>query len=391
MPHKVLFVDPRLSHITGGAERLTVEKILALDPNRFAVTVLTRAGRRESALFGALRRARPDVDLIQITDYSRIDSRIDDDRVQDFVAAHRGQALVNRDETVDDAICFNTHAKAIVERADWDLVSFSFLTDLFGLEPRCPVAFHIYGLPPADMVAAEAPLLRRVSAISAVSGYVRDEFCALFGGACPPRRVTLLRPALPIRFLSPVTRGKRDIDFAYVGRLVQRKGVDTAIRALAGFGRASDVRPTLAIAGAGPEQQSLLRLCRDLDVEQQVRFCGALDAAGLIALLDRVRWFLHPGRKPEAFGLAGLEAMARGVPCLVSTPGGMREYLRDGHNGWEIPTSDTDLFAARMQAVLREADQDLALRSQARATAERFSRQHFESAVNRFYAAALEI
>jgi glycosyltransferase involved in cell wall biosynthesis len=131
-------------------------------------------------------------------------------------------------------------------------------------------------------------------------------------------------------------------------------------------------------------------LCRDLELADQVRFCGELDSVGLIALLDRVRWFLHPGRKPEAFGLAALEAMARGVPCLVSTPGGMREYLYHGKNGWEIAASEADLFAERMQAVLDDPARETDFRAHARATAAGFSRQRFEDAVNRFYDAALE-
>jgi spore coat protein SA len=270
------------------------------------------------------------------------------------------------------------------------LVSCSFLTDLFGLEPKCPVAFHIYGLPPADMVAAEAPLLRRISAMSAVSGYVSDAFCALFGAERIPGPVSPLAPALSAQFLADTPRGSRELEFAYVGRLVPGKGVDTAIRALARVSRSCASPPTLMIAGTGPEEPVLRGLCRDLGLADQIRFCGELDSVKLIALLDRVRWFLHPGRKPEAFGLAPLEAMARCVPCLASTPGGMREYLQHGKNGWEIAGSEADLFAERMQAVLDDPAAEPDFRDHARATAAGFSRQGFEEAVNRFYEAALE-
>ncbi|MGA7981804.1 MAG: glycosyltransferase family 4 protein, partial [Chromatiaceae bacterium] len=278
----------------------------------------------------------------------------------------------------------------IVECGDWDLVSCSFLTDLFGLEPKCPVAFHIYGLPPADMVAAEAPLLRSISAMSAVSGYVSEAFRARFGPERMPCTVAPLAPALSSQFLADKPRRSRKVEFACVGRLVPGKGVDTAINALGHLTRSRASRPTLMIAGTGPEEPLLRELCRDLGLADQVRFCGELDSVGLIALLDRVRWFLHPGRKPEAFGLAALEAMARGVPCLVSTPGGMREYLHDGKNGWEIAASEAYLFADRMQAVLDDPAREAEFRTQARATAAGFSRQRFDEAVNRFYRAALE-
>jgi hypothetical protein len=310
--------------------------------------------------------------------------------VRRFVRRHGGAALVGKNLAVDDAVTFHAVAGEVVNRGDWDPVSCSFLTDVFGLAPFCPIAFHIYGLPPIEMAGVEAPLLRRVTAFSAVSSFVRDEFCALFGGLVPKSAVTVILPSLSEPFFGGGGKPMRDIDFACAGRLVPRKGVDVAIRAVAALVSSGEANPALAIAGEGPERPALEALCRDLRVQDAVWFLGELNAEALCRLLDRVRWFVHPARKPEAFGLAGLEAMARGVPCLASTPGGMSEYLRHGCNGWEIAASDPELFAEGMRTVLRQGFPEESFRANARATAAQFSRTEFARAVNAFYLAASE-
>lgn len=364
---------------------LTLQKIQALQSQRFAVSILTR-DLPPSPLFLEFRQKCPNVEVIAIT----LPEGFKVEAVREYVAHYRGEALTGKDRTVDDAIIFNTYASELVNRGDWDLVSCSFLTDLFGLEPRCPVVFHIYGLPPTEMIPEEIPLLQRVSAISAVSAYIRNEFCSLFADEIVASEVTLLSPSVTDYFSSSPIRASRDIHFAYVGRLTHRKGVDTAIKALACIITPPTARPMLVIAGDGPERLNLQQLSLELGMESMVKFVGELDAKGVKNLLDRVRWFLHPGRMPEAFGIAGLEAMARGVPCIVSAPGGMREYLCHGQNGFEIETSDVLQFAQRMRAVLRKDFPEEDFRRRASSTAGKFTWLTFKESVNTFYGDALK-
>jgi glycosyltransferase involved in cell wall biosynthesis len=63
---------------------------------------------------------------------------------------------------------------------------------------------------------------------------------------------------------------------------------------------------------------------------------------------------------PEPFGMAGPEAMRYGLPVVAFDAGGIREWLTDGENGYLIPWKNVDLFAARLEQLLR--DKALALR-----------------------------
>ena len=109
----------------------------------------------------------------------------------------------------------------------------------------------------------------------------------------------------------------------------------------------------LLIAGPG-DAGAYGRLASALHVEDRVIFAGQTReswkyyAAGDIFLLPT---------KYEAFGLAILEAMATGLPVLVSVRAGAAELIRDGVNGMHIegPT-DSAAIAAKIESLLKDRD-----------------------------------
>jgi glycosyltransferase involved in cell wall biosynthesis len=118
-------------------------------------------------------------------------------------------------------------------------------------------------------------------------------------------------------------RKELDVDGAFVVgtamRLVPIKRPDLLIRAFASAKISS--RCCLLILGAGPEHfvSSLHGLARELGVGESVRFMGfRKDAYDVMQALDV---FVMPSRR-EPFGLALLEAMTLGLPCVAMSDGG---------------------------------------------------------------------
>ncbi|MEE3331516.1 MAG: glycosyltransferase family 4 protein [Myxococcota bacterium] len=108
--------------------------------------------------------------------------------------------------------------------------------------------------------------------------------------------------------------------FAFVGSGWRRKGLDTAIGALAG---SRDERAELWVAGRD-NPGSWRKLAAALGVEKRVRFLGArADIEAVYAACDA--WLL-PTRY-DAFGLVGLEAAAAGLPGIVSSAAGVSEVV----------------------------------------------------------------
>lgn len=95
----------------------------------------------------------------------------------------------------------------------------------------------------------------------------------------------------------------------------------------------------LLLIGDGPERAKAERQARDLNIYEDVRFLGKLEA--IEEVLSVADLFLLPSEK-ESFGLAALEAMACEVPVISSDAGGIPELNVDGQTGFLCPVGDVE-------------------------------------------------
>lgn len=107
----------------------------------------------------------------------------------------------------------------------------------------------------------------------------------------------------------------------------------------------------LILAGDGPERVNIENLCRKLNICDDVRFLGKLDAVEEV--LSVCDLFLMPSEK-ESFGLAALEAMACEVPVISSDAGGIPELNIHGKTGFVSPVRDVDDMAKNALYILSD-------------------------------------
>jgi N-acetyl-alpha-D-glucosaminyl L-malate synthase BshA len=100
-----------------------------------------------------------------------------------------------------------------------------------------------------------------------------------------------------------------------------------------------EIPSKLLMIGDGPERDGAEQLCRDLDICDDVRFLGKLEAVEEV--LSVADLFLMPSEK-ESFGLAALEAMACEVPVVSSNSGGLPELQVQGVTGFMSNIGDID-------------------------------------------------
>ncbi|MDX1250971.1 MAG: glycosyltransferase family 4 protein [Gammaproteobacteria bacterium] len=100
-------------------------------------------------------------------------------------------------------------------------------------------------------------------------------------------------------------------------RLHVQKGVDLSLR---GFARLSQTNPEtyFIIIGDGPEMPALKKLAAELKITSKVRFAGSLSREAVAAYLAAGNVFLFTTLRVEGFPLNVLEALAVGLPCVVS-------------------------------------------------------------------------
>jgi glycosyltransferase involved in cell wall biosynthesis len=117
---------------------------------------------------------------------------------------------------------------------------------------------------------------------------------------------------------------------AFTGRLVPHKGLDALLRAVARL----PPEVQLLIVGRGPELPGMRELAQRLGITERVRFCSEVSDAELPAYLRAADLFVFPSaNRLEGFGLAVAEAMAAGLPVIVSDMPGVREVIEPGREG----------------------------------------------------------
>jgi colanic acid/amylovoran biosynthesis glycosyltransferase len=188
---------------------------------------------------------------------------------------------------------------------------------------------------------------------------------------CPPDRILLARTgvdcaALPFAERMPGPQAR----ILSVGRLVEKKGVEIALRALARLPRdLGDWR--YEIVGSGPLLEELQRLAADLKLGDRVQFVGSLDSAGVRRRLEAADIFLLPSLTAkngdmEGIPVALMEAMASGA-CVVSTRhSGIPELVAHGVSGLLAREGDVDDLVAQLTQALAEPALRLALARRAR-------------------------
>ncbi|MGI6498425.1 MAG: glycosyltransferase family 4 protein [Oscillospiraceae bacterium] len=130
-----------------------------------------------------------------------------------------------------------------------------------------------------------------------------------------------------------------DIVLISMGDLIKRKNYQVAIQALA---KASHSKLRYLICGAGPEKESLKALASALQVDDRVRFLGfRTDIKELLRISDM---FLFTSLQ-EGLARALMEAMASGLPCVVSKIRGNVDLLRNGQGGFLCDPKDAEGFA----------------------------------------------
>lgn len=185
----------------------------------------------------------------------------------------------------------------------------------------------------------------------------------------PADRVRVV--AYPVALAQPGP-AEEGYDVLFASRLVAAKGVHVLLRALA---RLDGVRAL--VAGDGPARAGLEREALRLGVH--VDFAGWIDPDRRAALLRGSRVFALPSLWDEPFGIAGVEALAAGIPVVASNAGGIPFWLQDGNGGLLVPRGDSAALAHAIGRVLDDAALAARLRAAGPAAAARFSvERHLE-------------
>ena len=163
--------------------------------------------------------------------------------------------------------------------------------------------------------------------------------------------VTVIPNGVDVDEFHPDYRERAVLNLFSISRLVPRKNIHVLIAAveqLVNEGAAL----SLTIAGTGPEEERIRRLAERLP--GVVHFIGFIDEARKRSLLTDTDLFVQLSTR-EGLSIATLEALASGVPCVVSNLPGVREPIVPGQTGWLVDDPENvQSVVATLRAVLAD-------------------------------------
>jgi glycosyltransferase involved in cell wall biosynthesis len=139
--------------------------------------------------------------------------------------------------------------------------------------------------------------------------------------------------------------------FLYVGRLAPSKRIGHLLHALAQF-RSDFGSGVLWLVGSGSDRyrRSLLKLARDLGIEDSVTFWGRVPALDKHRLMSHAHCLLMASVR-EGWGLVVTEANACGTPAVVYDVPGLRDAVRDEATGLVVPPGPANLARAMFRLI----------------------------------------
>lgn len=192
------------------------------------------------------------------------------------------------------------------------------------------------------------------SAVAFDSAMTRDIVTAAYG--LDSQRGCVIQPAIDTLRFRPPTAARRmrlrralalprdGFVLCWTGRMEDRKNVELLLEALA---RVRDRVAALLLVGDGADRPALQRLSQRLELESTVRFVGM--QADVLPWLHASDAFVLPSLV-ESFGIALLEAMSCGLPCVALRNGpcantNAQNLIEDGRSGLLIDGPDPALLA----------------------------------------------
>jgi glycosyltransferase involved in cell wall biosynthesis len=145
----------------------------------------------------------------------------------------------------------------------------------------------------------------------------------------------------------------------FSGRLVERKGVNFLLRAMALILQQRKVR--LIITGDGHCRQEWEALARELGVDGAVRFAGFVANEELSSLFRSCTLYVHPAiydskGDTEGQGVVLVEALSNCKPVVACKVGGIVDVIKDGETGLLVPEKNPEAIAAAVLRLLNDPD-----------------------------------
>jgi glycosyltransferase involved in cell wall biosynthesis len=208
-------------------------------------------------------------------------------------------------------------------------------------------AIRKYGIETSWLNETQAHKTRReyqmADRIQVASEYSRQSFLE---EGVPVDRLVRVYLATSPRFVPPPAWPDDGVfRVVYTGSVTVMKGIPVLLDA---FAQLTDTQAELTLVGGYGTRGMRRYLAERMARDQRVR----LAPGDPLPHLQRADVLVHPTYE-DGHAYAPMEALACGVPVIVTEDTGMKEHVRDGVNGYIVPAGDCEALLDRLQQIRR--------------------------------------
>lgn len=151
---------------------------------------------------------------------------------------------------------------------------------------------------------------------------------------------------------------ERKTDILCIGRLIERKGIDILVNAIARL-RSSMPEINLVVVGTGPEKPRLLEIIKQNGLEGNITFYESVPNDELIDYYSSSKVFVLPTvtdwkGETEGLGVVLLEALSCKTPVVGTDTGGIPDIIKDNETGLLVKEKDVDGLAEAIKKLLND-------------------------------------
>ncbi len=180
---------------------------------------------------------------------------------------------------------------------------------------------------------------------------------------CDPEKIVVHGSGIDCNYFQfkpryPHPDGK--IRIATTCRLIEKKGIEYSIRALAQIVK---IYPNIEynIIGDGYLKEHLQQVIEDLNLNKQVKLLGWKNQPEIVEILEKSHIFIAPSvtakdGNQDAPVNTLKEAMAMGLPVIATLHGGIPELVKNGTSGFLVPERDANAIAEKLNYLIQHPE-----------------------------------
>ena len=199
--------------------------------------------------------------------------------------------------------------------------------------------------------------LKAANAITVVSGDSKSKLIKLYGDQEIKNKIRTIPGGVQWSMFSEKKKKSNLVDVAkkyniqndrvvlFTGRLISEKGVEYLVKA------APKINGQIVIVGDGEQKDNLEKIIKDKNIKN-VNFLGYVEHDLVLKIYYLADVFVSPSVWDDPMPLNFVEAMAAGLPVVVTRRGGFPLAVKDGYNGYFVRSRNTEDIVEKVNYLL---------------------------------------